>query len=134
LERDKAAIYTYNTKTHKVGEVAYQHPLVDLPERRSDLIWSRPQNKLLGLRYDANEPGVVWDDPEMARLQKSIDAALPNTTNVITLAQDAENRALVFAHSDRDPGEYYLFDRKTKKLEALARTRSWIDPKLMAER
>lgn len=133
-ERDKAAIYIYDTKARKLGDIAFQHPLVDLPERRNDLIWSRAQNKLLGLRYDANEPGVVWEDAEMARLQKSIDATLPNTTNIISLAGDAEGRALVYAHSDRDPGEYYLFDRKTKKLEALARTRSWIDPKLMAER
>lgn len=134
-ERDKAAIYTYDTKTRKVGDIAFEHPLVDLPTRNAtDLLWSRAQNKLLGLRYDANEPGVVWEDAEMARLQKSIDASLPDTTNEISLAGDAEGRALVFAHSDRDPGEYYLFDRKTKKLEALGRTRSWIDPRLMAER
>ena len=133
-DKDKAAIYTYNTKTRKFGDIAFQHPIVDLPESRSDMIWSRPRNKLLGLRYDANEIGVVWEDAEMARLQKSIDAALPSTTNDIFLAADAENRALVFAHSDRDPGAYYLFDRETKKLELLVHTRSWIDPKLMAER
>lgn len=134
-ERDKAAIYVYDTKARKFGEIAYQHPLVDLPTGgRSDLIWSRHRNKLLGFRYDADVRSVIWDDPDMARLQKSIDVTLPNTTNEIALAADAENRALVFAHSDRDPGQYYLFDRASKKLEALAQTRSWIDPKLMAER
>jgi dipeptidyl aminopeptidase/acylaminoacyl peptidase len=133
-ERDKAAIYTYDPGARKFGEIAFQHPLVDLPQRRADLVWSRSQNKLLGLRYEGDVPGVVWVDAEMARLQKAIDAALPDTTNVINLAGDAEGRALVFAHSDRDPGEYYLFDRKAKKLEPLVRTRAWIDPKLMAER
>ena len=130
-DKDKAAIYTYNTKTRKFGDVAFQHPLVDLT---GGLVWSRPKNKLLGLRYDANEIGFVWEDAEMARLQKSIDATLKDTTNEIVLAPEAESRALVFAHSDRDPGQYYLFDRDTKKLEPLVHTRSWIDPKLMAER
>jgi dipeptidyl aminopeptidase/acylaminoacyl peptidase len=133
-ERDKAAIYTYDTKARKFGDVAFQHPIVDLPTGRNDLVWSRKQNKLLGLRYDANERSVVWEDAEMARMQKAIDGALPQTTNEIFLAQDAENRALVFAHSDKDPGEYYLYDRGTKKLEAIAHTRRWLDPKLMAER
>src|SRR6476659_4380925 len=130
-DKDKAEIYTYDTKTKKFGEVAFRHPLIDL---EGGLVWSRPRNKLLGLRYEADVPGVVWEDTDMARLQKSIDATLPDTTNEISLAQDAENRALVYAHSDRDPGQYYLFDRKTKKLESLVRTRSWIDPKLTAER
>ena len=134
-ERDKAAIYVYDTKARKLGEIAYQHPLVDLPTGGpSDLIWSRHRNKLLGFRYDADVRSVIWDDPDVARLQKSIDVTLPNTTNEIALAADAENRALVFAHSDRDPGQYYLFDRASRKLEALAQTRSWIDPKLTAER
>ncbi|HET9581027.1 MAG TPA: S9 family peptidase [Usitatibacter sp.] len=130
-DRDKAAIYTYDTKARKLGDVAFQHPLVDLD---GGLVWSLARKTLLGLRYQADVPSVVWVDEDMARLQKSIDAALPKTINAIMLPGDVEDRALVFAASDRDPGEYYLFDRKTKKLEALARTRSWIDPELMAER
>ncbi|HET9652850.1 MAG TPA: hypothetical protein VFP36_11690, partial [Usitatibacter sp.] len=130
-DRDKAAIHTYDTKARKLGEVAFQHPLIDLD---GGLVWSLSRNKLLGLRYEADVPSVVWVDEDMARLQKSIDAALPGTFNQIMLPGDVEDRALVLAASDRNPGEYYLFDRKTRKLEALARTRSWIDPDLMAER
>jgi dipeptidyl aminopeptidase/acylaminoacyl peptidase len=130
-DKDRTAIYTYDTRTKKFGDIAFQHPLADL---EGGLVWSRPRNKLLGLRYNAETHGKVWEDADMANLQRSIDKALPDTINEISLAPDAENRALIFAHSDRDPGEYYLFDRGTKKLEALARTRSWLDPKLMAER
>lgn len=136
--RDKAAIYTYDTTAKKVGEVAFEHPLIDL-ER--GLVWSRAQNKLMGLRYNADRPGVLWLDEKIARLQKSIDAALPSTTNDILFAggdqegsDEGAMRVLVFAHSDRDPGEYYLMDGQSRKLQALVRTRSWIDPSLMAER
>jgi dipeptidyl aminopeptidase/acylaminoacyl peptidase len=132
--RDKAAIYTFDTKTGKIGDVAFQHPVIDL---KGGLLWGRSRNKLLGLRYDADQPSVLWLDESLARLQKAIDGALPKTTNDILFAggdDEGGGNVLVFAHSDRDPGEYYLLDRDTKKLQALARTRSWIDPELMAER
>ena len=130
-DRDRAAIYKYDTKARKLGEVMFQHPLIDL---EGGLVFDRSQKRLLGIRYDADVPSVAWIDEDMARVQKSIDAAMPKTVNVIVLAADVPDRALVFAHSDRDPGVYYLFDRKAKKMEELVRTRSWLDPNLMAER
>ncbi|HWH41723.1 MAG TPA: S9 family peptidase [Usitatibacter sp.] len=130
-DRDRAAIYKYDTKARKLGEVMFQHPLIDL---EGGLVFDRSEKRLLGIRYDADVPSVAWIDEDMARVQKSIDAAMPKTVNGIFLAADAPDRALVFAQSDRDPGVYYLFDRKAKRMEELVHTRSWIDPSLMAER
>jgi dipeptidyl aminopeptidase/acylaminoacyl peptidase len=130
-DKDRAAVYTWDTKTRKFVEAVFQHPLIDL---EGGLVWSHPRKALLGIRYDADMPSVAWVDEDMAKLQKSIDTALPDTINFITLPGDLEERALVFAQSDRNPGVYYLFDRKARKLEELVRTRDWIDPKLMAER
>ena len=128
---DKDAIYAYDTKARKLGERVLRHPLIDLD---GGLVFDRPGKKLLGLRYSAEMPSVVWLDPAMQRLQAAIDKALPKTVNVISLPEDSAERALVFAHSDRDPGTYYLLDRKKGAIEELARTREWLDPELMAER
>jgi dipeptidyl aminopeptidase/acylaminoacyl peptidase len=54
--------------------------------------------------------------------------------NDIGLPRNGGKMALVYAHSDRDPGAYHLFDRAKPSLEPIAKTREWIDPKLMAER
>jgi dipeptidyl aminopeptidase/acylaminoacyl peptidase len=128
---DKDAIYAYDTKARKLGERVFRHPLIDLNE---GLVFDRPGKKLLGLRYSAEMPSVVWVDPAMQRLQAAIDKALPKTVNRILLPENSADRALVFATSDRDPGTYYLLDRKKGAIEELAKTREWLDPELMAER
>jgi dipeptidyl aminopeptidase/acylaminoacyl peptidase len=129
--RDKAAIYSYDTKARKMGEMLFQHPMIDL---LGGLVFSRTQKKLLGIRYNADNPSVAWIDPTLARLQKAVDAALPKTVNAILLAGETDKRALVFAISDVDPGTYYLLDRTKPAVEPIARTREWLDPALMAER
>jgi acetyl esterase/lipase len=128
---DKDAIYAYDTQARKLGERLFRHPLIDLD---GGLQQSLTQKKLLGLRYSAEMPATIWIDPAMERLQKAVDAGLPRTINVIGLARRSDERALVFAHSDRDPGTYYLLDRKKPAIEELAKTREWLDPDLMAER
>jgi len=128
---DKQAIYAYDTKARKLGERVFRHPLVDLG---GGLVFNEHDGRLLGLRYSAEMPSVVWVDPAMQRLQASVDKALPDTVNVIGLPDDSEERALVFAVSDRDPGTYYLLDRRKGSMEQLARTREWLDPELLAKR
>ncbi len=129
--RDKAALFKYDTKSRKLGELVFEHPLVDV---RGGLVFSRTERKLLGVRYNAEKPSVKWFDPDMDRLQRQIDATFPRTINVIGMPRQSKARALVFAHSDVDPGTYHLLDRTKPSLEVIARTREWIDPALMSER
>jgi dipeptidyl aminopeptidase/acylaminoacyl peptidase len=129
---DKSAIYIYDTKARKMGEKIFAHPMIDLG--RNNLIFGRMQKKLLGIRYEADMPTTTWVDPTMDRLQKSIDAALPKTINEILTPSETDKVALMFAHSDRDPGAYYLLNRVKPAVELVAKTREWIDPELMAER
>ncbi|MFX8593396.1 hypothetical protein ABTM36_19860, partial [Acinetobacter baumannii] len=44
------------------------------------------------------------------------------------------SKAVLFVYSDRNPGDYYLFDPKTMKADYLDSAREWIDPDQMAER
>ena len=128
---DKAAIYAFDTKARKFGEKVFAHPMIDL---NGGLIFSHTQKKLMGIFYQADMPTTTWVDPKIAALQKSIDAALPKTINEIFLPSETDDTALMFAHSDRDPGSYYLIDRTKPKVEFIAKTREWLDPELMAER
>ena len=76
------------------------------------LIFSRSKRALAGVRYQADKPGVVWFDTDMARLQKSIDQALPDTFNELQVLDEKVHRALVLAYSDVNPGTIFCLTRK----------------------
>ena len=129
--RDRQAIYKYDTKSRKMGELVFENSLVDVD---GGLVFSRKDRKLLGVRYSAEVPSVKWFDPAMDRLQREVDLSLKGTINRIALAPDNENIALVYAFSATDPGMYHLLDRAKPSLEGLVKTRDWLDPALMSER
>jgi dipeptidyl aminopeptidase/acylaminoacyl peptidase len=127
--RDKAAIYAYDPKTKKLGDVIFEHPMIDV---WSGLIFDINTRKLLGVRFTADKPQVIWIDPEYRRIQAQVDASLPKTINQIIRPDDSSERLLVFAWSDTDPGRYYLLTRNPLKMEPLLPTRAEIKPELMS--
>ena len=124
--RDKAEIVRYDPETRTFSETLAAHPQVDL----SDLVES-VQGGVLGVRYEADRGGVAWFDEDLAKAQAAIDRALPETVNMLSPSRDRQ-RLIVTALSDVSPGSFYLFDRKVGKLEWLADSRPWIDPKKMS--
>jgi dipeptidyl aminopeptidase/acylaminoacyl peptidase len=129
--RDKAAIYRYDTKARKFGDVVAESPLVDVT---GGLVFSKAKKKLVGVAYDADKPVVKWFDPDLERLQKLLDNTFAKTYNALLPAYASEARALVYARSDRDPGMYHLLDRTKPTVEPLLQTREWLNPELMSER
>jgi dipeptidyl aminopeptidase/acylaminoacyl peptidase len=129
--RDKEAIYAFDTKTKQMGNLLVEHPLIDVS---GGLRFSEVRKKLVGVQLSADKPIQVWVDPELARMQRSIDATLPKTVNMLIFPRDTEKRVLIRSFSDVDPGTYHLYDIEKKKLETIVKQRAWIDPNLMAER
>jgi dipeptidyl aminopeptidase/acylaminoacyl peptidase len=129
--RDKAAIYKYDTRTRKLGDLVFEHPLVDI---NGGLIFNWGLKKVLGIRYNADKPGVKWFDPDLEKLQKMVDATFPKTFNNISIPSEKSSTALLFTRSDVDPGMYHIIDRSKPSVESLVHTREWLDPALMSER
>jgi dipeptidyl aminopeptidase/acylaminoacyl peptidase len=127
---DKRAIYTYDIKAGKLGELVAGSAQVDL----DSLIFNRAKRALVGINYEGDKPGYVWLDPDLARLQKTVDQALPDTFNAIQIANENPHRAVVTAYSDVKAGALFLLDVDKLTLSELAKTRPWLDPKQMAER
>ena len=127
---DRLAIYTYDFESKKLGEVVVGSPQVDI----STPIFSPAKRALIGASYQGDKPGVVWFDAERARLQEIVDKSLPNTFNLLQVADENPRRAVVSAYSDVNPGVIYLFDTEKLRLEELAKVRPWLDTKEMAER
>jgi dipeptidyl aminopeptidase/acylaminoacyl peptidase len=129
--RDKKAIYKYDTKTRKMGELVFEHPLIDVT---GGLVFDVPRKKFLGVVYNADKPGAKWFDPELDKLQKMLDATYPKTYNILSSLGEGGKLALVRTFSDTDPGMFHLLDRSKPSIEPLMKTREWIDPALMSER
>lgn len=69
-----------------------------------------------------------------AALHKLLSAQFPDHTLQFIDFSDDGNTLLFGVASDRDPGSYYLFDRKTMKADLLLSLREEIDPAQMAPR
>lgn len=126
---DRAAVFEYDVATGAWKGPVVRHPERDIDAEDAGFVVDYPAHKLLGLRYADDRAATVWFDSDWARIQKSVDAALPDTVNLL---QHHGERWLVVAYSDRDPGAVYLLNAKTMQMQTLVAYRRWIDPKTMA--
>lgn len=129
IGRDRDAIFKYDPKTRKLGELVFEHPLVDLNE---GLVFDLRTHKLEGIRYNADKRGFAWLDADMDKLQRQVDATLPGKINRLARGDDNRNRFLIFSQSDVDAGRYYLLNRDPLSMEELMATRPWLKPELMS--
>ena len=125
---DRAAIYEYALDSGSWKQVV-SHPMRDVDDDTAFFIDDFADRKVLGLYYTDDRPAVAWFDPGYARVQKSVDAALPGMMNYLHRRKD---RWIVTSFSDREPGEAYLLDGKTMKMEKLFSYEPQIDPGVMS--
>lgn len=67
-----------------------------------------------------------------ARLQRSLEAAFPGEFPFITSSTADGRLTLVQTWSDRNPGDFYIFDSVAKTAEHVISSRDWFDPAAMA--
>jgi dipeptidyl aminopeptidase/acylaminoacyl peptidase len=128
---DTTALYTFDPRKKEFS----QTPLVSAKGFDISPRLIRSGNKIIGARYTSDAVGTVWFDPEMKKVQARIDALLPATINVIDVPLRAEVPTMVVrAFSDREPGQYFLYDSAKAQLAAIGRTRPGIQAALMAPR
>jgi dipeptidyl aminopeptidase/acylaminoacyl peptidase len=126
---DRTSIYEFAVDAAEWRKSVVSHPLRDLDAGSVLFRSDYRARKLLGLRYVDDKPSAVWFDAQWARIQKSVDAALPGAVNLL---QRGGDRFVVVSLSDRDPGDAYLLDAKTMRLEKVFSFEPWIDPSAMA--
>ena len=125
VRADKLALHAFDLAAQRLSA----EPLVKLADYdfRGSLVTSR--DKLLGVRYLSDAKSTVWFDPAMKEVQRKVDALLPSTVNLISVAQRPEKPwVLVTSYSDRHPGVIALYDTETGKLNKVGDFRPQIDP------
>jgi len=126
--RDRNAIYTYNPETDKMGEMVYGHDVVDM----GGPIFSRKQKKLIGVSYFDDYPHIVYFDENIKAQMKSLSDAFPGKrVNIASQSKD-EMLQVLLVNDDQDPGNYYLFDKKTNNVRHLLTLMQAIDPEQMS--
>lgn len=85
-------------------------------------------HRLMGVHLVADRQLTYWFDDTLAQVQEGIDAALPKgRSNRLYCGECETSRFIgVRSQSDRQPGEYYLFDRKSGSLKSIGTSRPWV--------
>lgn len=86
------------------------------------------------IRYAAGKPKIDYLDPKSpwAQLHAGLMKAFPGEmVSFMDITRD-ESKLMFVTWSDRNPGTYYLFDRKTNTPSLLFKAAEWIDPAQMS--
>ncbi|WP_255586921.1 alpha/beta hydrolase family protein [Hephaestia mangrovi] len=120
----RIAVYKVALDGSMKKELVYARPDVDV----AGLVKVGRQQRVVGVSYVTDKRHTAFFDPELKALQAALAKALPNDPLVTFVDASAdENRLLLFAGSDVDPGSYYLFDKRTHQLNPLLSERAGLD-------
>ncbi len=120
--RDKAAIFRFDPKTRKIGELVYEHPDVDV----GGVLGSRVADDMIGVSYSADKPQQVIFDPKLKELQTTLKARFPNQQVFLSSASRDEQKMIFAVTSSTNPGRFFLFDRSKNAFEELASVLPWL--------
>lgn len=85
------------------------------------------KRRVVGASFATEKRSVEFFDAELAKLSADLSKALPNQPLVsIAGASADENRLIIIASSDTDPGTVYLYDKSARNLEQLLAMREFL--------
>lgn len=89
--------------------------------------------RIIGARYTTDVSSVHYFDPAVGAMIRTLSRALPKLPliQVVDSSED-ENRMLIWAGSDTDPGRFFLFDRAKKNLNELMLQRPQLEKATLA--
>ena len=124
---DTTGLYEFDPVAKRVDP----QPLVSVAgfDLRAESEVDPSTGELLGLHFSADRPMSYWFDSGLAKIQRGLDAALPaGRSNRLYCGRCSSTRFFVVrSSSDKQPGEYFLFDRSKSSLEPIGAARPWID-------
>lgn len=128
VDRDENAVYGLLKKDGR--QALYKRFLNDTLAEA--LVYARPDvdidgvirlgrpGRTIGLTFATDRRQAIYFDPALAQLAASLGKALPETPLINFEGANAdEQKLLIWAGSDVNPGKYYVFDRLAKKLSPL---------------
>jgi dipeptidyl aminopeptidase/acylaminoacyl peptidase len=123
-DNGRLALFTRTLDGTNVETKVFARPDVDVD---GPLTLGR-KRRVIGATFATEKRQAHYFDPAMAKLADSLSKALPGSPLIsFEGASDDEQRLLIWAGSDTDPGRYYLLDRTTKQMRPLLLSRPELD-------
>ncbi len=90
--------------------------------------------RLVAVEHEPDRPVYQFVDPDhpLSRMLMRLQEAHPEDHVRIVARSDDDAKAVVLSYSDRDPGQYFVVDVASMKVEPVAQVRPWIRPEEMS--
>ena len=111
----RVALSTIALDDSKTQKLILARPDVDV----DGVVTLGRRSRVVGASYVTDRRQMVYFDPELSKLRRSLGPLFPGSQIDFVGASDDEKRLLVEVSSDKAPGTFYVFDKATKHLENL---------------
>lgn len=126
-EQKTDAISRINVETGAI-ETLYHEPAHDYFQRYSHPLSREP----VFVRTSAGKASYDYlknPNSKLARLHRTLVNAFKGQAVEITSLTEDLSEAVIFVHSDTNPGEFFLFNTETNKASFIMAANSWVDPR-----
>lgn len=110
-------------------DTVFAHDKVDI----TGLVRFGAKQRPVGVYYYDDYEHLEYFDEGLKTLGKSLAKVLPGKSITLLDTSWDENRILLFAQADDDPGTYYVFDRKKRELMLITPVRHQLEGRTLAK-
>lgn len=129
LGQKTTGVFRYDTAAPNISfEKVFTDPTYDVDE----LIVDDSTNQVVGVTFEGDRRRFHWLDAGLEAVHRRLEQSLPDVVHSPTQFSKDGSRIVFYSYGDRDPGVYYLYDRKRQRVEELAVVNPKIDPSQMA--
>lgn len=112
----RIALYRVKLDGSMAAELVYKNDKVDV----DDVVRIGRGSRVIGVTFAEEKRSVIYFDQEYHKLAAALGKALPNLPTVDFLGSSADNnKLLIRAGSDSDPGRYFVYDKARKALNEI---------------
>jgi dipeptidyl aminopeptidase/acylaminoacyl peptidase len=124
VERDKTAVVEIDAESGKEIKVIYASTTADI----MDLAYSKNKRRIEFAYWDEAKPQKHFLNKDVEKLYGNIAGKLKGDEMNVVDRDSAENKFIINTYTDKNPGSYYLYEKKSDKLTKLADILSGINP------
>jgi len=125
-----SALYRMKLDGSGTNELVVAKPGIDV----DGLVRVGRSRRVVGASFSSEYREVELFDPTLKSLRQALSKAFPSQSALSFIDASAdESKLLMFVGSDIDPGQYYLFDKATRKVEELVPVRPELAGRKLAQ-